>query len=191
MINTFSGANKVNKTPKNESNYNYDSECAFYEFYRGFKKFKRISLDSKYDEMTDFYTLLNAFINTHKATNTETNDRKNRILSYVKPLYNKYLNAYKNNYNNKKVKYDEKRGRDYKQFQIIYNRDQGPKSTKDEDTEAKKTDEIQKPLWVKINKNHFDALIQDIYSNLNNDEFKATVIKKTYDLKNTKVFRKK
>ena len=28
---------------------------------------------------------------------------------------------------------------DYKQFEIIYNRDQGPKSTKQEETETKKT----------------------------------------------------
>ena len=53
-----------------------------------------MSLDSKYDEMTDFYELLNSFINTHKVTNTETNDPKNRILSYVMPLYNKYLDTY-------------------------------------------------------------------------------------------------
>ena len=39
-----------------------------------------MSLDSKYD---DFHALLNAFINTHEATTTETKDRKNRILSYV------------------------------------------------------------------------------------------------------------
>ena len=52
-----------------------------------------MSFDSKYDEMIDFYTLLNAFINTHKATTDETNDRKNRILSYVNPIYNSYLNA--------------------------------------------------------------------------------------------------
>ena len=54
-----------------------------------------MSLGSKYNEMTDFHELSNSFINTHKATNTETNDRRNRILSYVKPLYYKYLDAYK------------------------------------------------------------------------------------------------
>ena len=44
------------------------------------------------------------------------------------------------------------------------------------------------PLWVKINKNDFDLLIQDVYNNLNNDEFKTTVDKKAYDLKNAKKF---
>ena len=52
----------------------------------------------------------------------------------------------------------------------------------------KKPDEVQKPLWVKINKNHFDSLIHDVYNNLNNDKFKTTVNKKVYDLKNAKKF---
>ena len=85
------------------------------------------------------FTFLNAFINTHEAITTETKDRKDRILSYVKPLYNKYLDAYKKSYDSEKVKDKEKRGRDYKRFEIIYNRDQGPKSTKKEETETKKT----------------------------------------------------
>ena len=54
-----------------------------------------MSLGSKYDEMIDFHTLLNAFINTDEATTNETNDRKNRILSHVKLLYDKYLDTYK------------------------------------------------------------------------------------------------
>ena len=47
-------------------------------------------------------------------------------------------------------------------------------------------------MWAKINKNDFDLntrrLIQDVYNNLNNDKFKTTVNKKTYDLKNSKKF---
>ena len=43
----------------------------------------------------------------------------------------------------------------------------------------KKHEKIQKPLWVKLNKNDLDSLIQDVYSNLNNDEFKTTVDKKS------------
>ena len=42
----------------------------------------------------------------------------------------------------------------------------------------KKPDEIQKPLLVKLNKNDFHSLTQNVYSNLNNDEFKTTVNKK-------------
>ena len=96
-------------------------------------------LGSKYDEMNDFYALLNAFINTHEATTTETKDRKNRIMNNVKQLYNKYLDTYKKNYNSEKVKYEEKIGRDYKQFEIIDNGDVEPKSTKKEETKTKKT----------------------------------------------------
>ena len=86
------------------------------------------------------------------------------------------------------VKDENKRGRDYKQFEIIDNGDQEPKSTKKEKTETKKPDEIQKPLWLKLNENHFDSLTQDVYNNLNNDEFKTIVNKKAYDLKNAKTF---
>ena len=51
--------------------------------------------NSKNDKMTNFHKLLDSFINTDKATNTETSDGKNRIFSYVKRLYDKYLDAYK------------------------------------------------------------------------------------------------
>ena len=105
LLNAFS-----NKAPKNESNCNYDSEYTFYRFYRDFKKFKRLSLASKYDEMSNFYTLLNAFINTHKATNIKTKDRKYKIIKNVKLLYDEYFNAYKKNHNSKNVKDEEKRG---------------------------------------------------------------------------------
>ena len=44
-----------------------------------FSKFKKMLFDSKYDEMTNFHKLLDLFINTHKATNIETSDRKNKI----------------------------------------------------------------------------------------------------------------
>ena len=72
-----------------------------------------MSLYSKYDVMTDIYEFLNSFIHIYKTTIDETNDRKNRILSYVKPLYDKYFDAYKKNYNSEGLKDEEKRGRDY------------------------------------------------------------------------------
>ena len=58
-------------------------------------------------------------------------------MSYVKPLYDKYFDTYKKNYDNKKLTDEEKRKYDYKQFEIIDNRDQGRKSTKKEETETK------------------------------------------------------
>ena len=54
-----------------------------------------MSLDSKYIEMIDFYKLLNSFINSLVAITVETKDHKDRILSYVKPLYNNYFDVYK------------------------------------------------------------------------------------------------
>ena len=92
----------------------------------------------------------------------------------------------KRNYDSEMVKDEEKRGCDYKQFEIIDNGDQEPKSTKKEETETKYSDEIQNPLWIKLNKNDFDSLTEDVYNNLNNSEFKTTAGKRTYYLKNAK-----
>ena len=89
--------------------------------------------------MNDFYKLLNLFINAHVAITVETKDRKDKILSYVQSLYNKYFDAYKKNYDSKKLTDEEKRKCDYKQFETTDNKDQGPKSTKKEKTETKKT----------------------------------------------------
>ena len=107
LLNAFSAANKVNKAAKNESDCNYDFK--FYKFHRDFKKFKRMSLGCKYDEINDFYGLLNAFINTHEVTITETKDRKDRIMKNVKQLYNKYFDTYKKNYNSEKMKKTKKK----------------------------------------------------------------------------------
>ena len=59
LLNVFS------KAAKNDSDFNYDSKYAFYNFYRDSKRFKRMSVDSKYDEMNHFYALLMTFVNTH------------------------------------------------------------------------------------------------------------------------------
>ena len=95
LLSTFSAANKVSKAAKNESDFNYDSKFAFYNFHRRFKKFKRMSLGSKYDEINNFYMLLNAFINTQEATTAETKNLQNRTLNNVSRLPNKYFEAYK------------------------------------------------------------------------------------------------
>ena len=55
---------------------------------------------------------------------------------------------------------------------------------KSEQTEKK----IQIPLWFRIHKSQFDELKSDIYDNQNNKDFKITINKKTYDLKNAKTF---
>ena len=93
---------------------------AFYKFYRVFKKCKRMSLGSKYDEVNDFYALLNALINTHEETSTEKK---------IKKIVKIEFNIYKKNYYSEKIKDEKKRRHDYKQFEIIDNKDQEPKST--------------------------------------------------------------
>ena len=69
-----------------------------------------MSLDSKFDEMSDFYMLLKTFNSAQKKTSIETKDRKDRIMKYVKPLCDEYFNACKKNYDSKNVK-DEKKKR--------------------------------------------------------------------------------
>ena len=49
-----------------------------------------------------------------------------------------------------------------------------------EQTEEK----MQIPLWFRINKSEFDKLTSEIQDNQNNKDFKITINKKTYDLKN-------
>ena len=54
-----------------------------------------MSLPSKYNEMSNFYKFLNAFINIHKTINIKTKDQKDRIIKNIKVLYNNYFDAYK------------------------------------------------------------------------------------------------
>ena len=51
---------------------------------------------------------------------------------------------------------------------------------------TEKLDQIT--LWFKINKPEFDELTSNIYKNQNNKEFKITINKRKYDLKNAKKF---
>ena len=107
----------------------------------------------------------------------------------VVQLYNDYFHLYKKDYNSKNIKDEKKKELDYNHFELTDNKNQGPKSTKKEETKAKKKpDEIQKPLLIKLNKNDFDSLRQDVYNNLNNSEFKTTAGRKIYDLRNAKTF---
>ena len=53
--------------------------------------------------------------------------------------------------------------------------------------ESEQTEEkMQIPLWFRINKPEFEKLASAIYDNQNNKDFKITINKKTYDLKNAK-----
>ena len=188
---------------KSMSDFNYDSSHT----YKQYDKFKEISTESGYNNMKDFNKLLINFERL-KTKKTEAQLKKERIIKNVDELYKNYFDAHKSNYDaidtlgedekkkfnykqfelgdeiNKEPKLNEKT----KEFEIIDNRDQRTKLTKKEKIKTKKPDEIQKPLWVKINKNNFNSLIQDVDNNLNSNEFKTTVNKKFYDLENAKTF---
>ena len=87
----------------------------------------------------------------------------------------------KKNYNSEKVKDEEKRGPDYKQFEII-----DKKKQKSEWAEEKTKREMQKPLWFEMNKKEFEELLRNICSNQDNNNFKIIINRRTYDLKNAK-----
>ena len=54
--------------------------------------------------------------------------------------------------------------------------------------EVKTKREMQKPLWFEINKKEFEELTRDIHNNQDNNDFKIIINKRTYDLKNAKIF---
>ena len=47
---------------------------------------------------------------------------------------------------------------------------------------------MQKPLWFETNWKEFEELTGEIYNNQDNNDFKITINKKTYDLENAKNF---
>ena len=94
QLKLFSNANKTSSYIKNESDYNYDNNFAFYKFYRDFQNFKDRSLESKYNDISKFYRALNEFKN-HKTNTDETQQRKNRVINDVVALYNNYFDSYK------------------------------------------------------------------------------------------------
>ena len=97
QLKLLSNANKTSSLAKNESDYNYDNKFAFYKFYREFQNFKDRSLDSKYNDISKFYSALNKFKN-HKSNTEETQQRKNRVLNNSVALYNNCFDSYKKNF---------------------------------------------------------------------------------------------
>ena len=99
QLKLFSDANKTNSQTKNESDYNSDNnKFAFYKFYRDFQKFKDRSLESKYNDINNFYRALNEFKN-HKTNTDETQQRKNRVINNAAALYNNHFDSYKKTVN--------------------------------------------------------------------------------------------
>ena len=63
-----------------------------------------MSLGSKYDDINEFYTLLNAFIN-----HNWNKFIKIKLLNNINKLYNKYFDAYKKDFDSEKLKDEEKK----------------------------------------------------------------------------------
>ena len=54
QLKRLSNTNKSSTYRKNESDYNYDNNFAFYKLYRDFQNFKDMSLESKYNDISNF-----------------------------------------------------------------------------------------------------------------------------------------
>ena len=98
QLKLLSNTNKTSSYIKNESDYNYDNNFAFYKFYRDFQNFKDRSLESKYNDISKFYRVLNEFKN-HKTNTDETQQRKNRVINNAVTLYDNYFDSYKKTFN--------------------------------------------------------------------------------------------
>ena len=65
--------NEVKSVTKNKSDFNYDSNHAFFRFYKGYDEFKEISLDSKHNRKKEFNKL---FLN-FKSVKTKKKQKRN------------------------------------------------------------------------------------------------------------------
>ena len=106
QLKLLSNTNKNSSYIKNESDYNYDNNFAFYKFYRDFQNFKDRSLESKYNDISNFYKTLNEFKN-HKTNTDETQQRKNKVINNVLKLYNNYFDSYKKTFNETNETFDK------------------------------------------------------------------------------------
>ena len=98
QLKLLSNTNKTSSYMKNESDYNYDNNFAFYKFYRDFQNFKDRSLESKNSDISNFHRALNEFKN-HKTNTEVTQQRKNKVMNNAVTLANNYFDSYKKNFN--------------------------------------------------------------------------------------------
>ena len=89
----------VKNIANRESDFNNDSRHSFYRFYKEYDEFEEMSLDTKYNKMKKFTTLLTIFKNL-KPKNSKTQLKKEWIIKNGDELYEKYCNAYKNDNDN-------------------------------------------------------------------------------------------
>ena len=95
QLKLLSNANKTSSYIKNESDYYYNINFAFYKFYRDFQNFKGRLLESKCNDIRNFYRALHEFKNHTDGTQ----QRKNRVINNAVALYNNYFDSYKKTFN--------------------------------------------------------------------------------------------
>ena len=121
---------------ESESDFNYDANHKFYEFYKGCDEFEEMSQDSKNNSMNKFTKLLTKFENL-QLKKPETQFKKERIMKNVDELYEKYYNAYKNDYDADELSEAKEKKLDYKQFDLFDKTDK--KLTLDGETKKMKS----------------------------------------------------
>ena len=82
----------VKRVAKSNSDFNYDSNHNFFEFYKSIDEFKDMSLGSKYTIVKNFNKRLIKFKNV-KPTKSETQLKREQIVKNVAEIYRKYYDA--------------------------------------------------------------------------------------------------
>ena len=130
------------------------------------QNFKDRSLESKYNDISKFYSALNEFKN-HKTNTDKTQQHKNGVINNAVALYNNYFGSYKKTFN--KAYYetynestlDERKGYDPYQFKIASLLPEWLES-KNDFNEARLIDDIR------IDMNKVKALKEDkVFNDLN------------------------
>ena len=163
---------KAGKNANNETDFYYDAIFNFRKFYRDFGKFKKTtSLDSKLSE------IFTNSLKTSKILYPRVMIQKNgKIKLWTGPINLTLNTSILSEYLNKEDNFF-----DPNQYKILRKKKQ-----ESEPTEEKIERESQKPLWFEINKQQFEKLRREVYNNQDNKNFKITINKKSYDLKNAK-----
>ena len=142
---SFKKGNVKNITKsESKSDFNYDANHKFYDFYKGYDEFKEISLDSKYNKMNKFTNLLTKFKNL-KPKKAETQLKTEWIMKNVDELYEKYQNAYKNDYDVDELSEAKKKKFGYRQFELFDKTDK--KSKLDRETKKDESKLTAIPKW--------------------------------------------
>ena len=119
MLNEAFKNEEVKGVAKSKSDFNYDSNHTFFEFYKRIDEFKDMSLGSKYTIMKNYNKRLFKFKNV-KPRKSETWLKKERIIKNVEEVYRKYYDACKEEYDiGGELNGAENKTFDYKQFKIV------------------------------------------------------------------------